>query len=593
MPFRKACGPQLTNSPTVIVMVGLPARGKTYISKKLTRYLNWIGVPTKVFNVGEYRREAVKHYSSYDFFRPDNEEGMNVRKQCALAALRDVKLYLSEEGGQIAVFDATNTTRERRGMVLNFAKENGFKVFFIESVCNDPSVVATNVMEVKLSSPDYRDCNSADAMEDFMKRINCYQASYQPLDPDNYDRDVSLIKVIDVGRRFLVNRVQDHIQSRIVYYLMNIHVQPRTIYLCRHGESEFNLKGRIGGDCGLSNRGKKFASALNKFVEEQNLKDLKIWTSQLKRTIQTAEALKLPYEQWKALNEIDAGVCEEMTYEEIKAQHPEEYALRDQDKYYYRYPSGESYQDLVQRLEPVIMELERQENVLVICHQAVMRCLLAYFLDKSAAEMPYLKCPLHTVLKLTPVAYGCRVESICLNVEAVNTHRDQTEEAKKGPNPLMRRNSVTPLASPEPTKKPRINSFDEHVASSAAALPVCMPQEVPTQLPGQPLLGKACLWSAAGTGQLPPPNTDEIQHLAIALYWGSPGAWRHDHLERLSESAPRLAEQTGRGFSKFPENLKDGSNGWSPEGRAVEFKVMTRVASTGIVGHFWRPIRAH
>lgn len=49
------------------------------------------------------------------------------------------------------------------------------------------------------------------------------------------------------------------------------------------------------------------------------------------------------------------------------------------------YPSVlQSYQDLVQRLEPVIMELERQENVLVICHQAVLRCLLAYFLDKSA-----------------------------------------------------------------------------------------------------------------------------------------------------------------------------------------------------------------
>ncbi|XP_030816570.1 6-phosphofructo-2-kinase/fructose-2,6-bisphosphatase 3 isoform X1 [Camarhynchus parvulus] len=489
---RRSCGPQLANSPTVIVMVGLPARGKTYISKKLTRYLNWIGVPTKVFNVGEYRREAVKHYSSYDFFRPDNEEAMKVRRQCAMAALRDVKLYLTEEAGQIAVFDATNTTRERRGMILNFAKENGFKVFFIESVCNDPNVVATNVMEVKLSSPDYRDCNSTDAMEDFMKRINCYQASYQPLDPDDYDRELSLIKVIDVGRRFLVNRVQDHIQSRIVYYLMNIHVQPRTIYLCRHGESEFNLKGRIGGDSGLSNRGKKFAVALNKFVEEQNLKDLKIWTSQLKRTIQTAEALQLPYEQWKALNEIDAGVCEEMTYEEIREQYPEEFALRDQDKYYYRYPSGESYQDLVQRLEPVIMELERQENVLVICHQAVMRCLLAYFLDKSADEMPYLKCPLHTVLKLTPVAYGCRVESISLNIEAVNTHRDRPEEAKKGPNPLMRRNSVTPLASPEPTKKPRINSLEEHVAVSPA-LPGCVPQEVPTQMPGQPLLGKACL----------------------------------------------------------------------------------------------------
>lgn len=44
----------------------------------------------------------------------------------------------------------------------------------------------------------------------------------------------------------------------------------------------------------------------------------------------------------------------------------------------------QSYEDLVHRLEPVIMELERQENVLVICHQAVMRCLLAYFLDKPA-----------------------------------------------------------------------------------------------------------------------------------------------------------------------------------------------------------------
>lgn len=41
--------------------------------------------------------------------------------------------------------------------------------------------------------------------------------------------------------------------------------------------------------------------------------------------------------------------------------------------------------------------------------------------------MPYLKCPLHTVLKLTPVAYGCKVESISLNVEAVNTHRDRPE----------------------------------------------------------------------------------------------------------------------------------------------------------------------
>ncbi|KAH1188004.1 hypothetical protein KIL84_012392 [Mauremys mutica] len=356
---------EFTNSPTMVILVGLPARGKTYISKKLTHYLNWIGIPTKVFNVGQYRREAVQTYQNYEFFRPDNQEAMRIRRECALAALKDVHTYLSREEGQVAVFDATNTTRERRNMILQFARDHGYKVFFIESICDDPEIIEENIT--------------------------------------------------------------DHVQSRTVYYLMNIHVTPRAIYLTRHGESQHNLQGRIGGDSGLSARGQQFASALASFIESQNIRQLKVWTSHMKRTIQTAEALHVPYEQWKALNEIDAGVCEEMSYEEIQAHHPEEFALRDQDKYRYRYPKGESYEDLVQRLEPVIMELERQENVLVICHQAVMRCLLAYFLDKSADELPYLKCPLHTVLKLTPVAYGCQVESIFLNVEAVNTHRERPQ----------------------------------------------------------------------------------------------------------------------------------------------------------------------
>uniref|UniRef100_A0A9J8A203 6-phosphofructo-2-kinase/fructose-2,6-biphosphatase 1 n=1 Tax=Cyprinus carpio carpio TaxID=630221 RepID=A0A9J8A203_CYPCA len=393
MSWIRSSRPQFTNCPTMIVMVGLPARGKTYISKKLTRYLNWIGVPTQ----GEA-------YASN--------------------ALKDIASYFTKEQGQVAVLDATNTTRERRGVIINFAKEKGYKVFFIESVCDDPEIIEANTMQVKLSSPDYENYDKEEALVDFLKRIDCYKMSYVPLDEEK-DRHLSFIKIFNVGSRYLVNRVQDHIQSRIVYYLMNIHVTPRSIYLSRHGESELNLLGRIGGDTGLSSQGQKYAKALAEFIRGQSIKDLKVWTSHMKRTIQTAEALGVPYEQWKALNEIDAGVCEEMTYEEIQATHPEEFALRDQDKYRYRYPKGESYEDLVHRLEPVIMELERQENVLVICHQAVMRCLLAYFLDKSEDDLPYLKCPLHTVLKLTPLAYGCKVESFYLNIQAVNTHRDR------------------------------------------------------------------------------------------------------------------------------------------------------------------------
>lgn len=58
----------------VICMVGLPARGKTYIAKKLSRYLNWIGITTKVFNVGEYRRRATSEYNSHKFFLASNAE---------------------------------------------------------------------------------------------------------------------------------------------------------------------------------------------------------------------------------------------------------------------------------------------------------------------------------------------------------------------------------------------------------------------------------------------------------------------------------------------------------------------------------------
>uniref|UniRef100_A0A8B9HWT5 6-phosphofructo-2-kinase/fructose-2,6-biphosphatase 1 n=1 Tax=Astyanax mexicanus TaxID=7994 RepID=A0A8B9HWT5_ASTMX len=413
---EQASRPQFTNSPTMIVMVGLPARGKTYISRKLTRYLNWIGVQTQ--------GECILYIFIY-LYRDYSKEP----KDCIYTGFSPV----------LQVFDATNTTRERRGVIISFAKEKGYKVFFIESICDDPEIIEANIMEVKLSSPDYEDCDKEEALDDFVKRIECYKTNYVSLDEEK-DRHLSYIKIFNVGSRYLVNRVQDHIQSRIVYYLMNIHVTPRSIYLSRHGESELNLLGRIGGDSGLSTQGKKYASALAEFIRNQAIKDLKVWTSHMKRTIQTAEALGVAYEQWKALNEIDAGMCEEMTYEKIQENYPEEFAMRDQDKYRYRYPKGESYEDLVHRLEPVIMELERQENVLVICHQAVMRCLLAYFLDKSADELPYLKCPLHTVLKLTPVAYGCKVESFYLNIKAVNTHRERPAnvDVTRGPEEALR-----------------------------------------------------------------------------------------------------------------------------------------------------------
>ncbi|PIO74746.1 hypothetical protein TELCIR_03235 [Teladorsagia circumcincta] len=68
--------------PNVIALVGLPARGKTYISHKLCRYLNWIGIKTKAFNVGEYRRKAcdLMKEGDFEFFSPYNQKGTQIRE---------------------------------------------------------------------------------------------------------------------------------------------------------------------------------------------------------------------------------------------------------------------------------------------------------------------------------------------------------------------------------------------------------------------------------------------------------------------------------------------------------------------------------
>ena len=69
------------------------------------------------------------------------------------------------------------------------------------------------------------------------------------------------------------------------------------------------------------------------------------------------------------------------------------------------------------------MELERQDNILVVGHQAILRSILAYFQNKTQDQLPYLEIPLHVVIKLTPRAYKCDIELYPLGIEAVDTHR--------------------------------------------------------------------------------------------------------------------------------------------------------------------------
>ncbi|GAA5984682.1 hypothetical protein JCM11641_004559 [Rhodosporidiobolus odoratus] len=425
--------PDYSEAKIVVAMVGLPARGKSYLSNKLQRYLLWLEYQVKVFNVGQYRRQIYRQMAeesghkadqSSNFFDANNAEASKARERMASECLEDLIRWL-KEGGNVGIHDATNSTRARRQALYDRVKrEPGLKLLFIESVCTDPAVIASNIaVKVASGDPDYDGQPAEQAERDFRERIRHYEESYETLDSD-LDKEMTWCQMVNVGKQVTVNRIDGYLQSRIAFYLMNLHLTPRSIYFTRHGESQYNVDGQIGGDAPLSKQGELYMKALPKLVKEK-LGDtpLTVWTSTLKRTIQTASLL--PYEKltWKSLDELDAGVCDGMTYEEIEQNYPEDYAARDDDKFNYRYRGGESYRDVVIRLEPVILELERQENIIVVCHQAVLRCLYAYFHNLSQEELPYIKIPLHTVIKLTPKAYGCDEERFALPIEAVDTTR--------------------------------------------------------------------------------------------------------------------------------------------------------------------------
>ena len=115
---------------------------------------------------------------------------------------------------------------------------------------------------------------------------------------------------------------------------MNLNIAPRHIYMSRHGESEYNLSGKIGGNSNLSKRGESYAQKLSGVIAanvESHIK-LTVWTSTLKRTMQTAASLPYPKIQWRALDELDSGLCDGMTYEEIDEKYPLEAAERARDK---------------------------------------------------------------------------------------------------------------------------------------------------------------------------------------------------------------------------------------------------------------------
>lgn len=411
-----------------IVMVGLPARGKTHIARCLERYLNWLGFKAAVFNVGNYRRKFLGANQSAEFFNPENEEGVRARMELALECLNDMLRWFGR-GGLVGIYDATNSTKQRRTFVKERLEGVGVRVLFLESLCSDPSIIEKNIFETKLRSPDYRDVDPDEATADFKRRIQQYESVNESIEDNEH---CSYIKIMDVGRQLILNEIRGYAQGKIVSFLLNTHIMPRSIYLSRHGESQWNVTGQLGGDPALTSRGRAYARSLGRFMEAEFTEVGKafpqVWTSQLLRTRQTVEHIPAMNLRWRALNEIDAGICEGLTYELVAERYPNVARDRKRDKLCYRYPGGESYVDVIHRLEPVILEIERQRGpVLIVAHNAVIRAIYAYLMGKPQEECPYIDIPLHTVYKLTTRAYGAEEQRFPLDVDS--TYQNKTPES--------------------------------------------------------------------------------------------------------------------------------------------------------------------
>ncbi|KAH3661952.1 hypothetical protein OGAPHI_006131 [Ogataea philodendri] len=407
-------------------MVGLPARGKSFISYKIVRYLSWLSIKTKLFSVSSYRREEYQVQPTADFFDPNNEESKIIREQANEDAIKAVIQWMNDENGCVAILDGSNVTRQKREMVAQVLKDHYVEPLFLESFCDDETIVKSNILDINSTSPDYVGKSQSYAQDDILTKIKYYETHYEPMDLEA-DKNLSFIKLININSQIIINKIESYLESRIAFYIMNLHIKPRYIWLSRHGESQYNLEGKIGGDADLSERGMQYARKLKDMVSKYvpNHEKFEVWTSTLRRTQQTAQFLPNPKKQWKALDELDAGSCDGLTYQEIAEQFPDDFAARDENKFEYRYRGGESYRDVVQRLEPIIMELENQENVLVITHQAVLRCIYAYFMNSPQEKSPWMSIPLHTLIRLEPRADGTIVTRIKANIPAVSTYKEK------------------------------------------------------------------------------------------------------------------------------------------------------------------------
>lgn len=205
---------------------------------------------------------------------------------------------------------------------------------------------------------------------------------------------------------------------------------PTTVYLIRHGETDWNLNGRWQGhaDVPLNDVGARQARLLARRLAAENTRFDAIYSSDLARAYQTAwevgAAVHVPVQLLPPLREIDLGAWSGLTNEEIAARFPTEFALLRQGQ---DIPRGgaESMWALRRRVVEAVEAIASHhdgETLALVTHGGCVRALLAH--ADNFGEGDYFKRYPHigntsiTVLRVEAGAWQIRSVNDMAHLEA-------------------------------------------------------------------------------------------------------------------------------------------------------------------------------
>ena len=165
------------------------------------------------------------------------------------------------------------------------------------------------------------------------------------------------------------------------------------LIITRHGQTEGNKRNILQGstDIPLSDEGKEQAKKLALRLKEHKIEY--IYTSPLKRALETANAIKKYYPNAKLviedeLKEMNFGIFEGLTHDECKVKYKKLTEERERNKFYYKIPNGESYEEVAFRVLKVLKKIiDSGKDTIIVAHASVNKLFFMKLLNKGLEEI--------------------------------------------------------------------------------------------------------------------------------------------------------------------------------------------------------------